>query len=131
MAIFDTDIIIWTQRGNKQAALLIEKIQQRYLSLQSYMELLQGARNKEQHHYIKSFLNEYAFTLLPITEKISYRASIYIEEFSLVNGMRAGDALIAATAVEHTLELVTSNKKHFKDVRELELKIFKPRAESE
>jgi len=41
--IFDTDILIWVQRGNEKAARLIEKTEDRYLSIQSYMELLQGA----------------------------------------------------------------------------------------
>jgi hypothetical protein len=40
--------------------------------------------------------------------------------------MRAGDAIIAATAAEKNLTLVTSNAKHFKSVKDLDLKIFKP-----
>jgi predicted nucleic acid-binding protein len=40
--------------------------------------------------------------------------------------MRAGDAIIAATAVENYIPLVTANKKHFKDIAGLELKIFTP-----
>ena len=41
--IFDTDILIWVQRGSEKAAKLIEKAEDRYLSIQSYMELLKGA----------------------------------------------------------------------------------------
>jgi len=126
MTIFDTDIIIWIQRGNVKAANLVEKADERYLSLQSYMELLQCAHDKKQHIYIKDFLDEYSFVLLPITEKISHRASIYVEELSLSNGIRAGDAIIAATAIEYNQELMTSNNKHFKLIRELKLKVFKP-----
>ena len=124
--IFDTDIIIWIQRGNLNAAKLIEKVTEHYLSLQSYMELLQCAKNKKQHQYIKDFLREYGFILLPITEKVSYRASIYVEELALTCGIRAGDAIIAATAIENNLELATSNKKHFKNINELQLNVFKP-----
>ncbi len=40
--------------------------------------------------------------------------------------MRAGDAIIAATAVENNATLVSSNVKHFKAVKELQLKTFKP-----
>lgn len=126
--IFDTDIIIWIQRGNYKAATLVDKTKERYLSLQSYMELLQCVENKRQHIYTKSFLVDYGFILLPITEAISHRAAIYVEEFSLVSGLRAGDALIAATAIEYNFELSTSNKKHFKNIHELRLKIFKPQA---
>jgi predicted nucleic acid-binding protein len=124
--IFDTDIFIWVQRKNEQAADLIDKSAQRYLSIQSYMELLQCAENKSQHKYIKEFLNEYDFIVLPLTENIGHRASIYVEEYTLSSNLRAGDAIIAATAVENNMILVTSNSKHFKPVKELQLNIFKP-----
>ncbi len=47
--IYNTDILIWIQRGNEKAAALIEKDDDKYLSIQSHMELLQGAKNKIQH----------------------------------------------------------------------------------
>jgi predicted nucleic acid-binding protein len=34
--------------------------------------------------------------------------------------------MIAATAVESDLTLVSSNAKHFKPIRELKLKVFSP-----
>jgi len=124
--IFDTNIFIWVQRKNERAADLIDKSVQRYLSIQSYMELLQSANNKSQHKYIKDFLNEYDFIVLPFTENIGHRASIYIEEYTLSSGLRAGDAVIAASAVEHNMILVSSNAEHFKPIKELQLNIFKP-----
>ncbi|GAB6044027.1 PIN domain-containing protein [Endothiovibrio diazotrophicus] len=124
--LFDTDILIWVQRGNDKAARLIERADARYLSIQSYMELLQGARNKAQHKLIKAFIADFAFTILPLGENIGHRALIYVEEYALSSGMRAGDALIAATAVEHNLTLVSSNAKHFRVVKELGLKVFRP-----
>ena len=124
--IFDTDIFIWVQRKNDRAADLIDKSPQRYLSIQSYMELLQNAENKGQHKYIKDFLTEYNFIVMPFTENIGHRASIYIEEYTLSSNLRAGDAIIAATAVENNMILVSGNAKHFKPIKELRLTIFKP-----
>lgn len=124
--IFDSDIFIWVQRGNAKAAKKIDLIDERYLSIQSYMELLQGAKNKSQHHYIKNFLVEFNFVILPLTENIGHRAAIYIEEYSLSSGMRAGDAIIAATAVENNMSILTSNVKHYKAVKDLQLKTFRP-----
>ncbi len=54
--IFDTDILIWVQRGNEKAANLIEKDKDKHLSIQSYMELLQGARNKTHPNLCKAFI---------------------------------------------------------------------------
>ena len=124
--IYDTDILIWVQRGNNKAAKLIDKDDDKYLSIQSYMELLQGAKNKTHHKYIKDFINEFEFSILPLTENIGHRALIYVEEYALSSNMRAGDAIIAATAIENNITLVSSNVKHFKVVKELQLKIFKP-----
>jgi predicted nucleic acid-binding protein len=124
--IFDTDIFIWAQRGNKNAAKMMEKSEERLLSVQTYMELLQCAKNNTQHKYIKGFLSSFGFTVLPLTENIGHRASIYVEEYTLSSGMRSGDAIIAATAVENNLILASSNSKHFKVVKDLQLKIFKP-----
>lgn len=61
-----------------------------------------------------------------VAQAAGYRASIYIEEYSLSNGIRAGDAIIAATAVEQNLVLTTANTKQFKIIRELQLALFKP-----
>lgn len=124
--IYDTDILIWVQRGNEKAAELIEKDEDKYLSVHSYMELLQGARNKTHHKYIKDFICDFEFSILPFTENIGHRALIYVEGYALSSNMRAGDAIIAATAVENNMVLVSSNAKHFKVINELQFKAFKP-----
>ena len=124
--IFDTDIFIWVQRGNEKAARLMEKAENRFLSVQTYMELLQCVKNKTQHKYVKDFLYGYDFLVLPFTENIGHRALIYIEEYTLSSGLRVGDAVVAASAVENNLTLVSSNSKHFKSIKDLSLKVFKP-----
>jgi predicted nucleic acid-binding protein len=124
--LFDTDILIWIQRGNHRAARLVEGEEERSISVLTYMELLQGSKEKRQHEHILDFFREYSFRILPLSENIGHRAAIYIEEYSLSHGLRAGDAMIAATATEHGLTLCTSNSKHYRPVKELKLKAFKP-----
>ncbi len=124
--IFDTDIIIWMQRGNEAAAEWIDTAESRFLSIQSYMELIQNADNKRRLREVRDFLSEFNFTILPLTERIGHRASIYVEEYSLSNGIQAGDAIIAATATENNLMLASSNAKHFRPIKDLELKVFRP-----
>jgi len=124
--IFDTDIFIWIQRGNSKAARLINRSEERYLSVYSYIELLQSAKNKQQHDYINDFLSSFGFVVLPLSGNIGHRALIYIEQYTLSHGLRAGDAIIAATAAENKMTLVSSNAKHFKPIKELKLKVFIP-----
>lgn len=122
--IFDTDVLIWVQRGHVKAARLIETTPVRYLSVQTSMELLQCARDKAQQRIIKRFLCDFNFTVLPFTENIGHRALVYVEEYGLSSGMRSGDAIIAATATENALPLCSGNFKHFKVIKNLEFKIF-------
>ncbi len=124
--VFDTDIFIWIQRGNRKAASLIEREGERFLSVLTYMELLQCAENKKQQEYTKSFLKEFGFQTLPLTENIGHRAAVYVEEYSLSQGLRAGDAIVAATAAENNLVLCTSNRKHFRPIKELKIRVFRP-----
>ena len=124
--IFDTDILIWVEHKHSEAVKLIDNNLDRYVSLQSYMEFLQGGKSLKDVQIFKSFLNDLNFKILPLTENIGQRASIYIEEYSLSSGLRSGDALIAATAVEHNLTLLTGNQKHFQRIQELKLQFFRP-----
>ena len=124
--IFDTDIFIWIQRGNLKAARLVERAEERFISVQTYLELLQGAENKQQQEYTKQFLKDFGFRTIPLSGNIGHRATVYLEQYSLSHGLRAGDALIAATAAEHNLVLCSSNAKHFKPIKDLKLKVFHP-----
>jgi hypothetical protein len=124
--LFDTDILIWIQRGSSKAARLVDRAESRTISVYSYMELMQSAQNADQHRQTKDFLKSFGFVLIPLSENIGHRAAIYIEEYTLSHGLRAGDAIIAATAVENNLLLVSSNRKHFSPIKKLKLKLFKP-----
>lgn len=123
--LFDTDILIWFERGNTKALHLIEKSQNRFLSVQSYMELIQGSTSKNHISSIKSYLKEFQFKVIPLTENIGHRASIYIEEYSSASGLRTGDAIIASTAVENDLTLASGNKKHFHPIQKLNFHFFR------
>ncbi len=124
--IFDTDVLIWVQRGSLKAAALIDSTPERRISVQTYMELLQCAENKKQQKYVRDFLSDFGFITLQLTRTIGQIAAGYIEKYSLSSSLRAGDAIIAATAVENGLPLCTANAKHFKVIRDLKLSVFKP-----
>lgn len=122
--IFDTDVLIWTLRGNARAARVIEAEDVRAISIVSGMELYQGARDKREMAVLRDFIQE--FDVLALTENIGFRASIYMEEYALKAGMTLADALIAATAAEARETLCTGNDRHFRAISELQLKPFRP-----
>ena len=124
--LFDTDILIWIQRKNRKAAQIVDEEPERFISVLTYMELLQGAKNRGQQELSLDFLRRLGFVTLPLTENIGHRAAIYIEQYALSHGLRVADALIAATAVEGGLALCSSNEKHFGPIAGLRLNVFKP-----
>jgi predicted nucleic acid-binding protein len=124
--LFDTDVLIWVLRGNAKAARAVDAAENRGLSVVTYMELLQGARDKREVKAIKSFLADMQFRMLPLSENVGHRASIYLEEYGLSASMSMADALIAAAAIEANEPLLTGNDKHYKPIKELEVKRFRP-----
>jgi predicted nucleic acid-binding protein len=124
--IFDTDIFIHIERGNMKAAALVNAAPQRFLSVQTAMELMQGAKDQRQLKRVRSYLATAGFITLPLTENIGHRALIYVEQHTLASGLYSGDAIIAATAVENHLPLASGNAKHFRPIKELDLRVFRP-----
>jgi predicted nucleic acid-binding protein len=69
------------------------------------MELLRCAQDKRQLLVTQCFLKDMGFKSLRLTERVGHRAAVYVEEYTLSHGLRAGDVIIAATASEHGLVL--------------------------
>jgi predicted nucleic acid-binding protein len=90
------------------------------------MELVQGMRNARELKNLQADLALWQVTILPVTKAISERASRLVEEHFLTHHLQLADALIAATAIEHKLAIVTSNTKHFQAVKTLKIEAFKP-----
>ena len=126
--LFDTDVLIWAIRGLPAAATLIDEDKQRFVSVVNYMELMQGARNKQEQTHLKHFFKSLNFTVLPINEAISHHAAFLIEAYTLKSGIQLADALVFATAHIHSLTLCSANEKHFRDIDMLNTFVFRPNA---
>jgi predicted nucleic acid-binding protein len=124
--IFDTDVLIACLRGDRDAAESVASHLERAVSIISVMEMLQGAKSKDELRRIRGFFPNHELEVIPINESISYLAANLIEEHTLSTGLQLGDALIAATARERSSGLVTGNVRHFRSIRRLEIKSFRP-----
>ncbi len=124
--LFDTDVLIRFLRGNSRAAEAIQEEPERRISIVTYMELIQGVKNKQEARTIRGFLKEFGFELLALTENIGHRAAIYIEEYSLMSGLRMADALVAATATENRTPLCTGDYGHYRALKDVEIVRFRP-----
>ena len=124
--ILDTDVLIWFLRGNQKAIDFILEATPFSVSIVTYMELVQGMRNKQELAKMKKAFADMEVEIIPLTEGISLRASDYVEAYSLSHSMEMADALIAGTCMEKNETLVTANDKHYRVVEELRMKVFRP-----
>ena len=122
--LVDTDVLIWHLRGYPQATMRLDQLPALILSSVSYFEMLQGMRNKVELQALKKMLAQRHAQLLPLTPAITARASALLEALTLSHGLGMGDALIAATAMEHGHAVLTANVKHFGAVQDLLLEEF-------
>lgn len=123
--IFDTDVIIWFMRGKPEAAQAVASVpeESRFISVITYMELVQGIRDKSELKILKDMLPRVALTVLPLSEHIGRLASDLMDSHKLSAGLEVQDALIAATAATHQDTLQTGNVKHFKGLG-IDIKAF-------
>jgi predicted nucleic acid-binding protein len=124
---FDSDVLIWFTRGEPEAIALINSTLDRSMSIVALIEVLQGARSRQDMRIIKESLAELRFRMIPLSESIGHNAASLIEEYAHSSGLRIEDALIAATAIEAGEVLATANSRHFAPIRGLAVKAFRPR----
>ena len=124
--LIDTDVLIWYMRGNSKAFDEIEKHKYFSISVVTYMELVQGMRNKQELTSLRKALKSWNCKIIYITEEISSKAMFYVEQHYLSHSMQIADALIGATAASYGVPLSTGNDKYYKVVKEIALKKFRP-----
>jgi len=124
--LIDTDVLIWHMRGNEKARDRIYQIEKPAISIITQMELVQGLRNKHEQRLLHGFLGQLGFDVLSVNDLISQRALFLMEEWRLSHQMLMADALIAATAIEHGMPLLSGNEKHYRFLTMLDLRAFKP-----
>jgi tRNA(fMet)-specific endonuclease VapC len=126
--IFDTGILVWVHRGQPGAVRFLNRVpvEERNLSMISYLELLYGARDRGDLRNIQSITTDLFAEVVPISEKISRVAARLMESFVLGHRLDASDAIIAATAIDRQETLATANRKYFKFIPGLNLRAFRP-----
>ena len=126
--LVDTDVMIWHLRGLPAAIQRLDRISNPSISAVTWIELVQGFRNSAEMAAAKKSLEMRNAQRLPITANITERAVVLMETYALSHGLRLGDALIAATGLEHELTVLTANIKHFIPIEKLRVERFEPQS---
>ena len=124
--IIDTDVLIWYMKGNEKAYKAIERANNFFISVLTYMELVQGMRNKKELNSLRKSIHSWNAKVLYISEEISSKAMFYVEQHFLSHSLQLADALIGATAVAYSLPILTGNDKYYKIVKDIQITKFRP-----
>jgi predicted nucleic acid-binding protein len=124
--LVDTDVLIWNLRGDTGAAELLDNAGRFWVSAVTYMELVQGVRNKAELQALRRALRFWNASVQLLDSDISARAMFLVESYSLSHNLQMADALIAATALSLGLPLLTANDKHYRMIEGLEVQVFRP-----
>jgi hypothetical protein len=126
MILIDTDVLIWYMRGNEKAYDIIENLNSFSISVVTYMELVQGMKNKKELNSLRQALHGWNTKLVYISEEISAKAMFFVEQHFLSHSLQLADALIGASAITYGLPVLTGNDKHYKVMGDIEVQKFLP-----
>ena len=129
--LLDSDVVADLLNGEPVMTAIIRVllVQGSAVSVLGHMEVLEGARgSRDAASTVAAYLQVLsALTLLPVTTAIAERAAGLRLELRAAKRQvnhRVLDILVAATAIEHDLALVTRNRKHYDDIPHLKLYVF-------
>lgn len=122
----DTDVLIdYFDSTNSRHVLCCDILENKIgldhvvISTITFLELLSGARNKDEQNKLKRKLARFNIALL--SSEISFAAITIFENYRLSHGLAIPDCLIAATAIVLDVELFTFNVKDFQFINSVKL----------
>jgi predicted nucleic acid-binding protein len=120
--LIDSNVLIDVSRGNAGAIQYVDRLSEPWvLSQVTAMELIVGARDKRDLETIDGFLALYP--VVPLSDSIGMGAYRLLKTYAKSHGLHVFDSLVAATAMEKVLTLVTLNRKHYQMIEGLELEV--------
>ncbi len=114
--LIDTNVFSRIFKGDLKVTQFVENLEA-IIDTTIYIECIQGSKSNQEKRIIEKYLRK--FPLLPITPEISIKAIELIRNYSNSYGLLLPDALIAATALENDLTILTYNIDDFKFIKDL------------
>ncbi len=120
--LIDSDVLIDISRGKAAALEYMDALPEGWaISQISALELIVGARDQRDMADIDTFLS--AYVVMPLQGSAGSRAYELLKRYAKSHGLHVFDSLVAATAMEEKLTLVTKNRKHFGMIEGLSLEV--------
>jgi predicted nucleic acid-binding protein len=110
--LLDTCILIDFSRGKPAAQAFIDSLELApCISVLTVTEILAGIRNQREQVLFENLFS--LWEVLPVTQTIATQGGKWLNQYLRSHGTDFVDAILAASAKVHHLELVTCNIKHF------------------
>lgn len=110
--LIDTDVLIDFLRGHESARDFMARLpKQVFVSTITVAELHVGVRNGKERAILTGFFD--TLEILPLDAETAAEGGLLRRDYGPSHGVGLNDALIAATAIRHKLELATLNRKHY------------------
>lgn len=120
--LIDSDVLIDVSRGKAVAREYVDALPEGWgISQVSALELIVGARDNRDLREIDTFLA--AWVIIPLRSSTGTRAYKLLKQYAKSHGLHVFDSLVAATAMEERLTLLTKNRRHFGMIEGLDLAI--------
>ena len=120
--LLDSDVLIDISRDKLEAIDYVDTLPDPWMISQvAAMELMVGARDKREVAYLDAFLSSYP--IVPLSASIGKKAYELLMSYAKSHGLHVFDSLVAATALEQGLTLVTRNRRHFAMISELTVEV--------
>lgn len=114
--LVDTNIFSKIFGGNTAVRSYVESVDSA-VDATIYIECLQGSKSNDEKRNVKRYIDN--FPLLLLSPRVSEQAIRLIDTYSNSFGLLLPDALIAATALENDLTILTYNVVDFKFIADL------------
>lgn len=110
--LLDTCVVIDYLRGKGTAVAFFSHLQEKpTVSVITIAEVFVGFQSQRAENVAREFFD--SCNVRVVSAAIAESAGMHLRHFQSGHGMELADALIAATAEHHGLELATLNVKHF------------------
>lgn len=123
--LIDTDVLIDYLTAREEAVAFLEsQLLPMLISSITVAELYAGVREGKERVILDDFIE--AFEVVPLTTDIAQKGGLYRRDYGKSHGVGLADSIIAATAEEKNITLVTLNQKHFPVITNLLVPYRKP-----
>jgi predicted nucleic acid-binding protein len=110
--LLDTSVLVDFLRGHAAAIQFVTTIVgPPMLPVVVVTELYAGVREGKERRQLEEMLH--LAEILDVTSAVAVEAGLMLRRYGRSHGLELADALIAATAQVHGLQLITLNRKHF------------------